>query len=33
VVSHGKTPFGKAQSPSLSEYADGIDTMAFLLKL
>jgi hypothetical protein len=26
-------PFGKAQSPSLSDYADGIDTMVFLAKL
>ncbi len=25
--------FGKAQKPSLSDYADGIDTMQFLLKL
>jgi len=26
-------PFGKAQSPTLSDYADGIDTMAFLTNL
>lgn len=25
--------FGKTQSPSLSDYADGVDTMAFLLEL
>ncbi|HZG24523.1 MAG TPA: acyl-CoA reductase, partial [Chitinophagaceae bacterium] len=26
-------PFGFAQSPSLTDYADGIDTMKFLLQL
>ena len=26
-------PFGKAQEPELTDYADGVDTMAFLLKL
>lgn len=26
----GALPFGEAQSPTLSDYADGIDTMAFL---
>ena len=26
-------PFGKAQQPGLSDYADGIDTMAFLLSV
>jgi len=26
-------PFGKAQTPDLTDYADGIDVMAFLLKL
>ena len=26
-------PFGKAQCPTLNEYADGIDTMQFLLTL
>jgi hypothetical protein len=26
-------PFGQAQSPGLSDYADGVDTMAFLLGL
>ena len=31
MVGHGFTPFGKAQQPSLSDYADGIDTMQFLL--
>lgn len=36
VVASGFTtveiPFGKTQSPSLSDYADGIDTVEFLLK-
>ncbi|MFC2176171.1 acyl-CoA reductase [Bacteroidota bacterium] len=27
----GTVPFGKAQSPELWDYADGVDTMAFLL--
>jgi hypothetical protein len=30
IVGNGYTPFGKAQQPSLTNYADGIDTMAFL---
>src|SRR5262249_16126102 len=30
VVGHGYTAFGTAQSPALTDYADGIDTMAFL---
>jgi hypothetical protein len=29
----GSLPFGKAQCPALDEYADGIDTMAFLKNL
>lgn len=33
IVGHGQTPFGAAQSPTLSEYADGVDTMAFLAGL
>lgn len=33
IVSKGNVPFGAAQSPSLSDYADGIDTMAFLKNL
>lgn len=28
-----KIPFGKAQNPNLWDYADGVDTIAFLLKL
>ncbi len=31
IVGHGFTAFGKAQQPSLKDYADGIDTMQFLL--
>ncbi len=31
VGKHG-IPFGKAQSPELWDYADGIDTIEFLLK-
>ncbi len=33
VVGHGFVPFGKAQSPSLTDYADGVNTMAFLCGL
>lgn len=30
IVGHGDIPFGKAQSPKVDDYADGVDTMAFL---
>jgi hypothetical protein len=30
VIGHQFTPFGSAQCPMLSDYADGVDTMAFL---
>lgn len=30
VVGHGFIPFGRAQYPNLTDYADGVDTMAFL---
>lgn len=30
VVGHGYLPFGAAQCPTLTDYADGIDTMQFL---
>lgn len=30
IVGHGNIPFGKAQSPEVWEYADNVDTMAFL---
>ena len=33
MVGHGLVPFGMAQSPSLTDYADGIDTMSFLTNL
>ena len=33
VVGKGFVPFGKAQSPALDDYADGVDTMAFLESL
>jgi hypothetical protein len=32
ICGKNHTPFGKAQSPSLWDYSDGTDTMAFLLK-
>lgn len=30
VVGHNFIPFGQAQSPGISDYADGVDTMRFL---
>ena len=38
IVSHSeefenRVPFGKSQQPELWDYADGVDTMAFLLSL
>ena len=33
ITGHHFLPFGSAQQPTLSEYADGIDTMAFLCSL
>lgn len=33
IVGHGYTNFGKAQQPSLFDYADGVDTMQFLTTL
>jgi hypothetical protein len=33
IVGNGFTPFGKAQSPGLFDYADGVDTIAFLISL
>jgi hypothetical protein len=32
IVGRGNVPFGKSQSPHLWDYADGIDTVEFLLK-
>jgi hypothetical protein len=31
VVGHSHLPFGTAQRPSLGDYADGVDTMGFLM--
>ena len=31
IVGQGFVPFGMAQKPELFEYADGVDTMQFLL--
>ena len=33
TVGHGHIPFGQSQIPSLTDYADGIDTINFLTKL
>ncbi|HEY2722672.1 MAG TPA: acyl-CoA reductase [Chitinophagaceae bacterium] len=33
VISRAQTPFGRSQSPGLLDYADGVDTMAFLQSL
>lgn len=33
IAGHGHLPFGQAQQPGLTEYADGVDTMRFLLSL
>lgn len=33
IVGHDNIPFGMAQSPALTDYADGVDTMAFLMIL
>ena len=33
VVGHGHVPFGQAQHPALWDYADGVDTMRFLVEL
>lgn len=33
AVGHGHTVFGAAQSPSLTDYADGVDTISFLKEL
>ncbi|SDC34879.1 acyl-CoA reductase [Niabella drilacis] len=33
IVGHGCIPFGNAQSPAIDQYADGEDTLAFLLSL
>jgi hypothetical protein len=33
VVGHNHLPFGTTQQPGLSDYADGVDTMRFLMNL
>lgn len=33
IIGHDALPFGSAQTPSLNDYADGVDTMAFLCGL
>nr|HPZ87950.1 acyl-CoA reductase [Flavihumibacter sp.] len=33
VVGQGGVPFGKAQEPAINDFADGVDTMAFLAYL
>ena len=33
IVGHGFIPFGQAQCPSITDYADGVDTMKFLAEL
>lgn len=33
IVGHDYIPFGGAQRPALNQYADGVDTLSFLLKL
>jgi hypothetical protein len=33
IVGNNFIPFGKSQQPSLTDYADGIDTMKFLKKI
>ena len=33
VIGHGNIPFGDAQNPGIMDYADGVDTLQFLLTL
>ena len=33
IVGEGFSPFGSSQQPSLTDYADGVDTMEFLMNL
>jgi len=33
IIGHQAIPFGKAQKPHLTDYADGIDTMEFAMSL
>jgi len=33
IAGHGHTPFGQAQCPALTDFADGVDTLAFMTNL
>lgn len=33
ITGHGHLPFGQAQTPALTEYADGVDTVRFLCSI
>jgi hypothetical protein len=33
IVGHEHTPFGRAQTPGISDFADGVDTMEFLMRI
>ena len=33
ILGRTHIPFGSAQSPTLADYADGVDTMQFLLNI
>ena len=33
IVGHGFVPFGQAQQPCITNFADGVDTMEFLMEL
>jgi len=33
IVGHGHTPFGQAQCPSFTDFADGVDTLSFMTQL
>ena len=33
IVGHGHIPFGKAQHPGIMDFADGVDTMEFLMRI
>ncbi|MEJ7676915.1 MAG: hypothetical protein WKG06_03365 [Segetibacter sp.] len=33
IIGHTAIPYGQAQKPSVTDYADGIDTMKFAMSL
>ena len=33
IVGHDYTPFGQAQCPSFTDFADGVDTLSFMTQL